>query len=130
MRLQMVLGAVVRHKVRSYRSTFPFGGVDLRLKPHHLIKTIGCFLECLIKIESQPQPRQQFTLPLLSVKLLYFITDNSKKMTSMGSNSGDFNDNKSTVSEGDVKPSIALHLIRHAESGNNEVYRNARYIYR
>lgn len=48
----------------------------------------------------------------------------------MGSNKGDVNDNKSTVSEGDVKPSIALHLIRHAESGNNEVYRNARYIYR
>jgi broad specificity phosphatase PhoE len=37
---------------------------------------------------------------------------------------------KTTVSEADVKPSIALHLIRHAESGNNEVYRNARYIYR
>ena len=32
--------------------------------------------------------------------------------------------------EKDVRPSIALHLIRHAESRNNEVYRNARYIYR
>ena len=37
---------------------------------------------------------------------------------------------KTTVSESDVRPSIALHLIRHAESNNNEVYRNARYIYR
>lgn len=37
---------------------------------------------------------------------------------------------KTTVSESEVRPSIALHLIRHAESGNNEVYRNARYIYR
>ena len=39
-------------------------------------------------------------------------------------------DRKTTVSESDVRPSIALHMIRHAESGNNEVYRNARYIYR
>ena len=39
-------------------------------------------------------------------------------------------DAKTTVSESDVRPSIALHLIRHAESNNNEVYRNARYIYR
>jgi hypothetical protein len=37
---------------------------------------------------------------------------------------------KTTVTELGVRPSIALHLIRHAESGNNEVYRNARYIYR
>ena len=39
-------------------------------------------------------------------------------------------DHKTTVSDADIKPTIALHLIRHAESGNNEVYRNARYIYR
>jgi broad specificity phosphatase PhoE len=39
-------------------------------------------------------------------------------------------DNKTTVSESAVRPSISLHLIRHAESNNNEVYRNARYIYR
>jgi broad specificity phosphatase PhoE len=37
---------------------------------------------------------------------------------------------KTTVSEGNVRPSISLRLIRHAESRNNEVYRNARYIYR
>ena len=35
-----------------------------------------------------------------------------------------------TVTDGDVKPSIKLQFIRHAESGNNEVYRNARYMYR
>lgn len=29
-----------------------------------------------------------------------------------------------------AKPSIAIRLIRHAESRNNQVYRNARYIYR
>ena len=39
-------------------------------------------------------------------------------------------DRKTTVSEKDVRPSIALHFVRHAESANNEVYRNARYIYR
>jgi hypothetical protein len=39
-------------------------------------------------------------------------------------------ENKTTVSESDVRPSISLRLIRHAESNNNEVYRNARYIYR
>jgi hypothetical protein len=37
---------------------------------------------------------------------------------------------KTTVSEGTVRPSISLRMIRHAESRNNEVYRNARYIYR
>lgn len=37
---------------------------------------------------------------------------------------------KTTVSEGNVRPSISLRMIRHAESRNNEVYRNARYIYR
>ena len=35
-----------------------------------------------------------------------------------------------TVTDGDIKPSIRLQFIRHAESGNNEVYRNARYMYR
>lgn len=39
-------------------------------------------------------------------------------------------ENKTTVSESAVRPSISLQLIRHAESNNNEVYRNARYIYR
>jgi hypothetical protein len=39
-------------------------------------------------------------------------------------------DAKTTVSEGSVRPSISLRMIRHAESRNNEVYRNARYIYR
>jgi len=34
------------------------------------------------------------------------------------------------VTDGEIKPSIALKFIRHAESGNNEVYRNARYIFR
>ena len=29
-----------------------------------------------------------------------------------------------------VRPSISFHMIRHAESSNNQVYRNARYIYR
>jgi broad specificity phosphatase PhoE len=38
--------------------------------------------------------------------------------------------NKTTVSEKDVRPSVNLRMIRHAESKNNEVYRNARYIYR
>lgn len=37
---------------------------------------------------------------------------------------------KTTVSEASVRPSISLRMIRHAESRNNEVYRNARYIYR
>jgi broad specificity phosphatase PhoE len=37
---------------------------------------------------------------------------------------------KTDVSEGAVRPSISLQMIRHAESGNNPVYRNARYIYR
>jgi hypothetical protein len=32
--------------------------------------------------------------------------------------------------EGAVRPSISLRMIRHAESRNNQVYRNARYIYR
>jgi broad specificity phosphatase PhoE len=39
-------------------------------------------------------------------------------------------DKKTDVSEGTVRPSISLYMIRHAESGNNQVYRNARYIYR
>jgi hypothetical protein len=39
-------------------------------------------------------------------------------------------DAKTTVSEASVRPSISLRMIRHAESKNNEVYRNARYIYR
>jgi broad specificity phosphatase PhoE len=29
-----------------------------------------------------------------------------------------------------ARPSIALHMIRHAESANNEVYRNAKFLYR
>jgi hypothetical protein len=37
---------------------------------------------------------------------------------------------QTTVSESAVRLSTALQFIRHAESGNNEVYRNARYIYR
>lgn len=37
---------------------------------------------------------------------------------------------KTTVSESAIRPSILVRLIRHAESYNNEVYRNARYIYR
>lgn len=37
---------------------------------------------------------------------------------------------KTDVSEGTVKRSIHLRLIRHAESANNQVYTNARYIYR
>lgn len=32
--------------------------------------------------------------------------------------------------EGAVRSSISLRMIRHAESRNNQVYRNARYIYR
>eukprot|EP00977_Amphora_coffeiformis_P002138 scaffold424_cov162-Amphora_coffeaeformis.AAC.10 len=35
-----------------------------------------------------------------------------------------------TVSEKDVRPSVSIRMIRHAESRNNQVYRNARYIYR
>ena len=34
------------------------------------------------------------------------------------------------VSESAVRPSISVRMIRHAESNNNQVYRNARYIYR
>jgi broad specificity phosphatase PhoE len=37
---------------------------------------------------------------------------------------------KTAISELGVRPSISMHLIRHAESGNNEVYTNARYLYR
>ena len=48
----------------------------------------------------------------------------------MSSNNKPTKENKTTVSESAVRPSIHLHLIRHAESNNNEVYRNARYIYR
>ncbi|KAL7580136.1 hypothetical protein ACA910_012893 [Epithemia clementina (nom. ined.)] len=40
------------------------------------------------------------------------------------------NDRKTTVSEKSVRPSIAVRLIRHAESANNSMYRDARYIYR
>jgi phosphohistidine phosphatase SixA len=61
--------------------------------------------------------------------------------TSAGSSSSDKNDavpkqqEKDTEDppssmEGDVRPSISLRMIRHAESRNNQVYRNARYIYR
>ena len=35
-----------------------------------------------------------------------------------------------THSEGAIRPSMSLHFIRHAESRNNQVYRDARYIYR
>ena len=45
-------------------------------------------------------------------------------------NESDTNGEETTIVGSDVKPSIALHFIRHAESANNEVYRNARYIYR
>jgi broad specificity phosphatase PhoE len=43
---------------------------------------------------------------------------------------GESDRRKTTISESSVRPSISLRLIRHAESYNNEVYRNARYIYR
>lgn len=39
-------------------------------------------------------------------------------------------DKKKTILESDVKPSISLHFVRHAESRNNEVYRDARYKFR
>jgi len=39
-------------------------------------------------------------------------------------------DTGTSVPEDKVRPSISIRMIRHAESGNNEVYRNARYIYR
>lgn len=39
-------------------------------------------------------------------------------------------DNKTTVPESAVRPSLSIRMIRHAESNNNQVYRNARYIYR
>jgi hypothetical protein len=42
----------------------------------------------------------------------------------------DGKDRKTTIAESSIRPSISLHLIRHAESGNNQVYTNARYIYR
>ena len=32
-------------------------------------------------------------------------------------------ESKTDVSEGTVKKSISLYMIRHAESGNNQVYR-------
>jgi broad specificity phosphatase PhoE len=48
----------------------------------------------------------------------------------MTTEKADLKNRKTTVSESKVRPSIALHFIRHAESGNNEVYRNARYICR
>lgn len=44
--------------------------------------------------------------------------------------SSDDKDRKTTVSESSVRPSISLRMIRHAESCNNEVYRNARYLFR
>lgn len=47
----------------------------------------------------------------------------------MGTEEGD-KTRKTDVSEGNVKRSISLRLIRHAESRNNQVYKNARYIYR
>jgi hypothetical protein len=37
---------------------------------------------------------------------------------------------KQTITEGYVRPSIVIKLIRHAESRNNQVYRDARFIYR
>jgi hypothetical protein len=37
---------------------------------------------------------------------------------------------KNNESKSDVRRSIKIFMIRHAESQNNEVYRNARYIYR
>lgn len=45
-------------------------------------------------------------------------------------NPADKTEEMTVVSEADIKPSINLKFIRHAESGNNQVYRNARYIFR
>lgn len=35
-----------------------------------------------------------------------------------------------TVPEGLVRPSLSIRLIRHAESQNNQVYRDARFLFR
>lgn len=44
--------------------------------------------------------------------------------------STDKKESKTDVLESATRPSISVRMIRHAETFNNQVYRNARYIYR
>ncbi len=48
----------------------------------------------------------------------------------MGKNDGKEEEKSGAPNEGVVRPSIRLCLIRHAESKNNEIYRDARHIYK
>jgi len=48
----------------------------------------------------------------------------------MAAVSNDDSNKTSSVPEGFVRPSIAVRLIRHAESQNNQVYRDARFLFR
>lgn len=48
----------------------------------------------------------------------------------MTSNEQNDNPTNSNVAEGFVRPSLSIRLIRHAESQNNQVYRDARFLFR
>jgi len=51
-------------------------------------------------------------------------------MTTSGNSDGKKFRMKKSATDGNIRKSVSVRLIRHAESRNNEVYRNARYIYR
>lgn len=51
-------------------------------------------------------------------------------MSGTNTKSQDDSNRSTTVAESAVRPSISLRLIRHAESNNNKVYRDARYKFR
>lgn len=52
------------------------------------------------------------------------------KQKSDSSNTNDDESNNTKPPEGVVRPSLSLRLIRHAESQNNQVYRDARFLFR
>lgn len=55
--------------------------------------------------------------------------DGTTAQTATSSTKDDGNDDEATVIHHGVRPSIKIWMIRHAESRNNEIYRDARYLY-
>jgi broad specificity phosphatase PhoE len=51
-------------------------------------------------------------------------------MSSQGQEEKKSENSKQNVTEGVVRPSISVRMIRHAESKNNQVYRDARFLFR
>ena len=67
---------------------------------------------------------------ILTYKHTSMSSSNKRDSSSPQTQTKEKKKNTVDVSEADVRPSLSLRLIRHAESNNNQIYRNARYIYR